>query len=59
MTAAATARSDKPADDYRVEQFADDLAELMDPVGWRSAVVAGASMGGYMTLAFAAAYPRP
>ena len=50
-------RSDKPDGPYRVEQFADDLADLLDHVGWRSAVVAGASMGGCVTLAFAAAYP--
>ncbi len=50
-------RSDKPASPYRVEGFAADLAELLDHVGWRSAIVAGASMGGCITLAFAAAYP--
>jgi 3-oxoadipate enol-lactonase len=50
-------QSDKPNGPYRVEQFADDLADLLDHVGWRSAVVAGASMGGCVTLAFAAAYP--
>ncbi len=49
--------SDKPAGAFRVEQFADDLADLLDHVGWRSAIVAGASMGGCVTLAFAAAYP--
>ncbi|HEY2134558.1 MAG TPA: alpha/beta fold hydrolase [Xanthobacteraceae bacterium] len=49
--------SDKPKGPYRVEQFADDLAELMDQVGWQSAIVAGASMGGCITLAFAAHYP--
>jgi 3-oxoadipate enol-lactonase len=49
--------SDKPAGPYRVEQFADDLADLMDHVGWDKAVIAGASMGGCVTLAFAAAYP--
>src|ERR1700722_17592611 len=49
-------RSDKPAGPYRVEGFAEDLAELLDHIGWRSAVIAGASMGGCITLAFAAAY---
>jgi 3-oxoadipate enol-lactonase len=51
-------RSDKTDGPYRVEGFADDLADLLDHVGWRSAVVAGASMGGCITLAFAAAYPQ-
>jgi 3-oxoadipate enol-lactonase len=36
---------------------AHDLADLMDQIGWSSAVVAGASMGGCVSLAFAAAYP--
>lgn len=49
--------SDKPKGPYRVEGFADDLAELMDHVGWRGAVVAGASMGGCITLAFAQRHP--
>jgi 3-oxoadipate enol-lactonase len=51
-------RSDKPVGPYRVEAFADDLADLLDHIGWRSAVVAGASMGGCISLAFAAAYPQ-
>jgi 3-oxoadipate enol-lactonase len=49
--------SDKPKGPYRIEQSADDLAELMDHVGWDSAVVAGASMGGCTTLAFAQRHP--
>lgn len=39
---------------YTVELFADDLAALLDAVSWDSAVVAGASMGGCVALAFAA-----
>ena len=49
--------SDKPAGPYTVELFAHDLADLLDHVGWASALVAGASMGGCISLAFAAAYP--
>lgn len=49
--------SSKSAGPYTCEQFADDLAELFDVVGWKTATVAGASMGGCITLAFAAAYP--
>jgi 3-oxoadipate enol-lactonase len=50
-------RSDKPPGPYTVELFARDLADLLDHVGWSSAAVAGASMGGCIALAFAAAYP--
>lgn len=49
--------SDKPATPYTVEQFADDLADVMDHVGWKSAAVAGASMGGCVSIAFASAFP--
>jgi 3-oxoadipate enol-lactonase len=49
--------SDKPPGPYSVELFADDLADLLDHVGWTSAVVGGASMGGCVALAFAAAHP--
>lgn len=49
-------RSGKPAGPYRVEQFADDLADLLDHVGWPTASIAGASMGGSVAIAFAAAH---
>jgi 3-oxoadipate enol-lactonase len=50
--------SDKPAGPYTVELFAQDLSDLLDDVGWPSALVAGASMGGCISIAFAAAFPK-
>ena len=50
-------RSDKPKGSQPIERHADDLADLLDAVGWKQAVVAGASMGGCIALAFAARYP--
>jgi 3-oxoadipate enol-lactonase len=50
--------SDKPAGPYTVELFADDLYDLLNQIGWASAIVAGASMGGSVALGFAAKYPR-
>jgi 3-oxoadipate enol-lactonase len=44
--------SPKPPGPYAVEGFADDLALLLDHLGWRSVLVAGASMGGCVALAF-------
>jgi 3-oxoadipate enol-lactonase len=49
--------SGKPPGPYSLTQFADDLADVMDGIGWPSAVVAGASMGGCVALSFAAQYP--
>jgi 3-oxoadipate enol-lactonase len=49
--------SDKPAGPYTAELFAQDLSDLLDHVGWPSALVAGASMGGCISIAFAAAFP--
>jgi 3-oxoadipate enol-lactonase len=49
--------SGKPPGPYSVAQFADDLADVLDGVGWPSAVVAGASMGGCVAISFAAQYP--
>jgi 3-oxoadipate enol-lactonase len=51
-------RSDKPAGPVTVEQHADDLADLFDRLGWRTALVAGASMGGCIALAFAIRHPE-
>jgi 3-oxoadipate enol-lactonase len=51
-------RSDKPKGSQPVERHADDLADVLDAVGWPKAVVAGASMGGCISLAFAARYPQ-
>lgn len=49
--------SDKPAGPYTTELFARDLRDLLAAVGWPSAVVGGASMGGSVTLQFAISYP--
>ena len=51
-------RSGKPKGAQPIERHADDLADLLDAVDWPKAVVAGASMGGCIALAFAARYPR-
>ena len=50
-------RSAKPAGPVTVEHHADDLADLLDRLGWRTALVAGASMGGCIALAFAIRHP--
>jgi 3-oxoadipate enol-lactonase len=50
--------SDKSVGPYTCEGFADDLADLLEHVGWASAVVAGASMGGCVSIAFAGRYPN-
>jgi 3-oxoadipate enol-lactonase len=49
--------SGKPAGPVPVARHADDLAELMDQLRWPTALVAGASMGGCISLAFAIAHP--
>jgi 3-oxoadipate enol-lactonase len=49
--------SGKPSGPYRAELFADDLAAVFDHAGWDTAVCGGASMGGTVTLAFAARHP--
>jgi 3-oxoadipate enol-lactonase len=50
--------SPKPAGPYSAEGFADDLSRLLDHLGWGSTLVAGASMGGCVALAFIERYPQ-
>ncbi len=47
-------RSDRSGGPFDTEQFADDLADLLDHVGWRTTAVAGCSMGGCVAQHFAA-----
>ncbi len=49
-------RSGHPHIPYTAELFARDLAGLMDHIGWKTAAIAGASMGGCVTLAFGGLY---
>jgi pimeloyl-ACP methyl ester carboxylesterase len=42
---------------YSMRLMAEDIAALMDKLGLRKAVLVGHSMGGYISLAFAQAYP--
>jgi 3-oxoadipate enol-lactonase len=50
--------SAKPPCTYAVTGFADDLARLLDHLGWDRALIAGASMGGCVALAFAGSYAK-
>jgi 3-oxoadipate enol-lactonase len=50
-------RSDRTPGRYTAESFAHDLAALLDHVGWNAAAIAGCSMGGCVTQAFAGLYP--
>ena len=50
-------QSGKPKGPYTVEQFADDLADVMTAAGWDKATIAGCSMGGCVALAFAIRHP--
>ncbi len=43
---------------YTVSDMADDLASLMDHLGIEKTALAGHSMGGYISLAFAKKYPQ-
>jgi 3-oxoadipate enol-lactonase len=49
--------STKTPGPYTLSLFANDLADLLDHLGWDAAHVAGASMGGCVALQFALDYP--
>jgi 3-oxoadipate enol-lactonase len=51
-------RSSRVYGPFSMQQFARDLAELMDHVGWPSAIVAGCSMGGGVAQAFGGLFPQ-
>jgi 3-oxoadipate enol-lactonase len=50
--------SDKPGGPYTVSIFANDVADLLDHLGWDKAIVAGSSMGGSVALALAIEHPE-
>jgi pimeloyl-ACP methyl ester carboxylesterase len=49
--------SDKPPDGYDLSSLAADVVAFLDAVGVASAIVVGASSGGYVAQAVAASYP--
>ena len=51
-------RSDKPFNDYSLEQMADDAVAVLDEEGVDRAHVVGASMGGAITLLVALRHPQ-
>lgn len=51
-------RSPRTPGPYTAQQFARDLAELLDVVGWDTTAIAGCSMGGNVAQAFAVEYPH-
>lgn len=52
------AMTGNPTPAYLLSDLADDAAGLMDALGWESAHIAGASMGGMVAQQFAIQYPQ-
>ncbi len=50
--------SDKAAGPYNLELFANDLADVLDHIGWDRSLVGGASLGGAVALQFAVKFPN-
>jgi 3-oxoadipate enol-lactonase len=50
--------SDKPAGPYTVEGFAQDVRDVIEKLDFGGVLIAGASMGGCVSLQFAGAYPE-
>ena len=50
--------SDAPAGPYTMEMMAEDIRLLLDELGVDKTLMYGHSLGGYITLAFAEAYPE-
>ncbi len=51
-------RSLQPADGYEPEDFASDLLQILDELGWGKIYLIGHSMGGRNALVFASQYPE-
>ena len=51
-------QSDRPAQKYTMDTWADDLAGLLDALGVERCHVHGGSMGGFIACLFAAKYPE-
>jgi 3-oxoadipate enol-lactonase len=49
--------SSKQPGPYRLESFGDDLADILDHLGWSRTHVAGGSLGGCVAMQFAVSYP--
>lgn len=50
-------RSSKPEGPYTIARFAEDVKEVVQALGYRKAIIGGASMGGCISLQFAIDYP--